>query len=347
MNNQVLQEDVKRFAEQFELWEQLKNKTFLITGATGLIGSVMIKCLLALNSQKNIGIKIVAVVRNLEKACRLFGNNNESLQFLQTDLHNLCADNISQKVDFIIHLASPTSGRFMEENPVETFDLAYQSTHALLNYTNQTDTESMVFVSSLEYYGQVFDDRLITEKVQGWVDPMSARSSYPMGKRAAEYLCFAFSNEYGTPAKVARLTQTFGAGISENDNRVFAQFARSVINGEDIVLHTTGESAKPYCYTIDCISAILYILLKGRSGEVYNVANEETYVNIRNLAEFLKEYFNPAINVRVELNENMGYAPVTKLRLSAEKLRNLGWAPRYGLREMFERLIKYMGDEEI
>lgn len=342
MNSYVLEEDVQLFAERFELWEQLRGKTFLITGATGLIGSVMTKCLLELNRQKHLGIKILAAVRSIEKANLLFGQNEGDLQLLQIDLKDISAESIDQKVDYVVHLASPTAGRFMEENSVETFDLAYRSTYALLNLAKQIELKSMVYVSSLEYYGQVLDDRLITEDVQGYVDPMSPRSSYPMGKRAAEYLCYAFSKEYETPAKVARLTQTFGAGISESDNRVFAQFARSIIKGEDIVLHTTGESAKPYCYTMDCISAILYILLNGKSGEAYNVANQDTYISIRDLAEFMKQHFNPNIKVRVELNDNMGYAPVTKLRLSAQKLISLGWQPHYGLKEMFERLIKYI-----
>ena len=342
MNNRVLEEDVQQFAEHFELWEQLKGKTFLITGATGLIGSVMIKCLQELSKQRGLDIKILAVVRNLEKAGLVLGTEGEGLQFLQTDLQDINADNIGRKVDYVVHLASPTAGRFMEDNPVETFDLAYRSTYALLRFAQQKKVKSMVYVSSLEYYGQILDDRIITEDVQGYVNPVSSRSSYPMGKRAAEYLCYAFSKEYGISAKTARLTQTFGAGISENDNRVFAQFARSIIKGEDIVLHTTGESAKPYCYTMDCIAAILCILLKGKSGETYNVANQDTYISIRDLAEFMKLHFNPDIDVRVELNENMGYAPVTKLRLSAQKLMALGWKPRYGLKEMFERLIKYL-----
>jgi nucleoside-diphosphate-sugar epimerase len=342
MNSRILEEDVRQFAERFELWELLKDKTFLITGATGLIGSVMIKCLLELNRQRRLGINILAAVRSLEKANLLLGPNDEGLQFLQIDLKEINADSIGQRVDYVIHLASPTVGRFMEENPVETFDLAYQSTYALLSFAKQTDVKSIVYVSSLEYYGQVLDDRLITEDMQGYVDPVSPRSSYPMGKRAAEYLCYAFSKEYGISAKTARLTQTFGAGISENDHRIFAQFARSIIHGEDILLHTTGESAKPYCYTMDCISAIFYILLKGQSGEAYNVANPDTYISIRDLAEFMRQHFNPSIDVRVELNDNMGYAPVTKLRLSAQKLMALGWQPRYDLKEMFERLIMYL-----
>lgn len=342
MNKQVLKEDVQFFADHFELKEQLRSKTFLITGATGLIGSVMIKCLLALNQKFDLDIKILALVRDLEKARRIFAEEFDAIKYLQIPLTEITAESVPERVDYIIHLASPTSGRYMEEHPVETFDLAYQSTLTLLNFAKQTNVAGMVYVSSLEYYGQILDDCQITEDIQGYVDPISSRSSYPMGKRAAEYLCYAFSHEYNTPAKVARLTQTLGAGISEKDNRVFAQFARSVINGEDIVLHTAGESAKPYCYTTDCVSAILFILLKGQHGEAYNVANPDTYISILDLAEYMKESFAPKINVRIELSDNMGYAPVTKLHLSTERLRLLGWKPRVGKREMFERLIKYL-----
>lgn len=342
MNNQVLKEDIQLFADHFELKEQLRSKTFLITGATGLIGSVMIKCLLALNQKFDLDIKILALVRDLEKARKIFDEEFDAIKYLQIPLTEITAESVPERVDYIIHLASPTSGRYMEEHPVETFDLAYQSTLTLLNFAKQTNVAGMVYVSSLEYYGQVLDDQLITEDMQGYVNPVSARSSYPMGKRAAEYLCYAYAREYGVPAKVARLTQTLGAGFSENDNRVFAQFARSIIKGEDIVLHTTGESAKPYCYTTDCISAILYILLRGQLGESYNVANPDTYISIRNLAEFMRQNFNPAINVRLELNENMGYAPVTKLRLSTENLKRLGWRPQYDLNQMFGRLLLFL-----
>jgi nucleoside-diphosphate-sugar epimerase len=163
-----------------------------------------------------------------------------------------------------------------------------------------------------------------------------------MAKRAVENLCCLYAAEYGVPAKVARLTQTTGAGISRDDNRVIAQFARLVAQGQDIVLHTTGESARPYCYLMDCISAILFILLKGNPGESYNVANEETYISARGMAEYLKQHFNPSIQIRVELNGSMGYAPATKQRLSAQKLRNLGWEPEYPLHRIFERLIAYL-----
>lgn len=346
MNYNVLKEDVRLFAEQFELWEQLKSKTFLITGATGLIGSVMIKCLQELNRQKHLNIRILAVVRNLEKAEIVLGQNCEDLKLVfLNDLKEISIDSIGENVNYIIHLASPTNGKYMERYPVETFALAYQSTFKLLEMAKQKGCDSLVYASSIEYYGQILDDRLITEKEIGYVNPLSSRSSYPMGKRMAEYLCYAYAQEFCVPAKVARLTQTFGAGVSKEENRVFAQFARSVMNGNDIVLHTTGKSSKAYCYTTDTISALLYILLRGKIGDVYNVANEDTYISARDMAEYLKEKFNPAISVCVEIDESMGYAPVTRLKLSSEKLRSLGWKPRYGLYEMFDRLINYLKDE--
>jgi len=338
--NKNRKEDIRKYSISFPFSKEIERKKFLITGATGLIGSTLVYCLQAL--EKNI--KITCPVRNIEKAHEMFGNDSHRLAFVECDLLQYISE-LDEEFDYIVHCASPTAGTFMTEHPVETYNLAIESTKGLLQYAQKHNIKGMVYVSSLEYYGQILNDRKITEDIQGYVDPTSARSSYPMGKRGAEYECVAYAQEYGTPVKIARLTQTFGAGVSPNDNRVFAQFARSVINGTDIILHTKGESAKPYCYTTDCISAILYILIKGEKGEAYNVANPDTYISIKGMAEFLRDNFNPNIKVTVELHPEMGYAPVTKLNLSSEKLMNLGWKPQYGLKEMFDRLIKSMHEE--
>lgn len=334
--NQIQQEDIREFAQSFILQDNLSGSRFLITGATGLIGSTLVHCLLALNR----GIEVTCPVRSIEKAKAMYKDEFEKIHFVECDLlaylNGLSADDVFQ---YIVHCASPTAGKYMTEHPVETYLLAIDTTKAILDYARKANPQGIVYVSSLEYYGQNNNDDIITEDKLGYVDGTDPRSSYPLGKRAAEYLCAAYAKEYGVNAMIARLTQTFGAGVAPDDNRVFAQFARSVIAGTDIVLHTTGESAKPYCYTTDCISAILYILLKGQKGEAYNVANDETYITIRNMAEFLRDCFNPNIKVVVESHPEMGYAPVTKLHLSSAKLQALGWRPRFGLKEMFDKLI--------
>lgn len=334
--NAIRKIDVEDFVRNFALKNAFNDATFLITGATGLIGSTLVRCLLALN--KNI--QITCPIRNLNKAKAIYDDVLDSICFIECDLVAYL-NSLTEKDDFkyIVHCASPTVGRYMTEHPVETYMLAIDSTRAILEYARKKQTD-IVYVSSLEYYGQNFDDTLITEDMQGYVNNTDPRSSYPLGKRAAEYLCAAYAKQFDVNAKVARLTQTFGAGVSVDDNRVFAQFARSVIEGTNIVMHTKGESAKPYCYTTDCVSAILYILIRGEKGEAYNVANEETYISIKDMADFLCAHFNPQLKVVVEEHPEMGYAPVTKLNLSTEKLKSLGWSPRYGLYDMFDRLIK-------
>lgn len=342
MNNQVLLEDIKSFALNFKLSKQLKDKTFLITGATGLIGSVMVKCLLELNRQMQLGIKVIAVVRSLDKAKMVFADEYSQIDFRQLELSEITQEHINGIVDYVVHLASPTASKYFVEHPVETLRTSIDGTTAVLEFAKAAMIESMVFASSLEVYGTNEDDRPIDESFQGYVNPLDVRSSYNMGKRASESLCHAYAKEYGVPAKIARLTQTTGAGIAKDDNRIIAQFTRLTAEGKDIVLHTTGESARPYCYTTDAVSALLYILLRGENGEAYNVANEETFISARGMANFLKENFNPAIGVRVELNENMGYAPATKLCLDTSKLKHLEWEAKFGLQQMFDRLIKYI-----
>lgn len=336
----ILLKDINNFVTIFPLKDELKNRSFLITGATGLIGSMLVRCLSALDEN----ISIYAPVRNLKKAKQIFGKDYSNVEFIECDIVHFDYRRLG-KVDFVVHCAAPTESKFFIEHAVETIDTIFNATKTILDYTIEQRIKSFVYLSSLEVYGTVLDDsKPVTEDVQGYLDPLSIRSSYPMAKRAAENLCASYAKEYNVPVKIARLTQTTGAGIAKNDNRIIAQFARLVANGEDIVLHTKGDSARPYCYTIDSIIAILYILLKGNDGEAYNVANEKTYISARDMAVFLKDNFEPSINVKVELGENYGYAPPTKLRLSTTKLCALGWKPVYGLQEIFTNLIEYLSN---
>ena len=248
MNNPVLTENIQQFAETFELWKQLQGKTFLVTGATGLIGSVLIKCLLELSRQKEFGIKIVAVVRDLEKAKIVFEKDFSQIEFKQIALADISNNNIGTNIDYIIHLASPTASKYFVDHPVETLRTSIEGTTVVLDYAKISKIESMVFASSLEVYGTNKDDKSIDESFQGYVNPQDVRSSYNIGKRAAECLCHSYASEYQVPVKIARLTQTTGAGIALDDNRVIVQFARLAAEGQDIILHTTGESAYQESY---------------------------------------------------------------------------------------------------
>lgn len=346
MNN-ILKEDIQFFASRFALATELEGKTIAVTGSTGLLGACMVHCLLALKAQRGVNLHIVAIARNMEKAVRLFGEEREELSYYQYDFSSTEPFQPKRKVDYLFHFAAPTASKDFVEKPVETMNMVYMGMQNILNYAEQAKLESLVLASTLEVYGTITDDSTpLTEDKQGYLDPMATRSSYPLAKRAAEGLCHNYAVEKQVKVKVARLAQTFGAGVSKQDNRVFAQFARSVIHNEDIILHTTGELSRCYCYTTDAISAMLYILLKGEDGTAYNVANEATYISIRQMAELVAKTFNPNhVHVVIEIQEGLGYSPTTKLRLDTQRIQTLGWTPYYNMKDMFGRLIASMKEE--
>ncbi|MDE7414642.1 MAG: NAD(P)-dependent oxidoreductase [Muribaculaceae bacterium] len=338
--NRILQEDINLFSLPPELIDSLQGSTIIVTGATGLIGSTFVKCIATVVED----VRFILPVRNKEKAESMFRDVAGEIRIVESSLDKFFSSGISG-CDYIIHCASPTDGRFMSDFPVETFMLSVESTKAMLDFCRDREVKGMVYLSSIEYYGQIFNDSPVTEDMTGYVDIRSPRSSYPMGKQAAEFLCNSYVSEYGVRVMSARLTQTFGAGISPDDKRVFAQFARNAINGQDIQLHTEGKSAKPYCYITDCVAALVFILLKGSSGEAYNVATPGTYISIRGLAELFCEAVNPDIKVEVKVDPDATYAPHTTVNLSPRKLLDLGWKPRFNLREMAVRLADYLREE--
>lgn len=338
--NRILEEDINSFNLPEDLTVNLQDSILIVTGATGLIGSILVKCLYAMK----IGIHFILPIRDINKATSLFSKELDCITLIQSNFEDFFNDD-HLKADYIIHCASPTNGRYMVEHPCETFLLAIESTKLILEFSRKKKVKGIVFVSSIEYYGQILNDCSITEDMIGYLDRLSPRNSYAIGKQAAEYLSVCYAKEYNIPVKIARLTQTFGAGISKDDNRVFAQFARNVLNKEDICLQTEGRSAKPYCYTTDCISALLYILLKGEAGEAYNVSTPDTYVSIRELAEIFISNYNPNLKIKTQVTTNHYYAPETTVNLNPEKLMSLGWQPKFMLKDMVCRLMEFLKEE--
>lgn len=340
-NDIFLQEDIDYIAQTTDLSE-LKETTVLITGATGLVGSRIVLALLAANRTKNLGIKMLLLVRNRTKANDIFGEllRRSEISLLIQDLTQPI--NYAGEVDYIIHCASVTASKTMVEKPVETIKTALDGTFHVLDLAKEKMVKSMVYVSSMEMYGSFDDSQMITENKLGYINPLNVRSNYPECKRMCENMCVAYSSEYDVPIKIARLSQVFGAGVLPGENRVFAQFARSAMRGEDIVLHTKGLSEGNYCYLADAIKGLLIILLKGQDREAYNVVNEATHTTIAGMAQMVAEKFSDGRSKLVfDIPESnvFGYANDTKMHLSAEKLRMLGWAPTYDLEGAYKRML--------
>ena len=324
------------------IFDALENKTILITGATGIIGATAVKIIL----EKTESTKVVALIRNKVKAEGIFKNylqQNSRLSFL-------CADvtrpfEFAPEIDYIIHAASETSSKAFTNTPVETIATALDGTKNMLELAKRKNVSGIVYLSSMEVYGAPETDEKIRENHATNLQTTEVRTSYPESKRMCESLCVAYASEYQVPAKIVRLTQTFGPGVNYNDGRVFAEFARCAIEKRNIVLHTKGETKRNYLYTLDAVMAILTVLVKGASGEAYNAANENTYCSIYEMAKLVaKEIANGEIQVEIKEEDTakFGYAPPLKMNLDTTKLRALGWNANYSLTEMFKKMIDSM-----
>lgn len=321
--------------------EALRNSTVLITGGTGLVGFNLIQELAKVS--ESLGLKILALVRNEEKARRVFVSFLDRVELVCGDVTDELT--IAQPIHYIIHGASITSSKAFVENPVETIMTSVIGTRNILELGRRKHIRSVVYLSSMEIYGEIKGNALLTETDVGYLDPLSLRSSYPESKRMCESLCVAYAKEYGVPVRIARLVQTFGPGMQPGDKRVIVQFLQSALNKKDIEIKASGESTRMYLYTFDAVSALLTLLLHGEDGAAYNVANKGTYCSIRTLAETIVQVTGGDSRVLVNTGteeERHIYPPDSFLRLDTSKIEALGWQARYDLHESIRNLMKYM-----
>lgn len=338
-----VQSDINEIISNKELMESFVSKKVLVTGATGLIGSMLLKTLDSANKEYGLNVDIVGLARSEERARKVLGDVVDHVSMIYANDFS-----IEPNCDCIFHTASPTTSKYFVEHPVETIDTILTGTKDMLELAKKNNA-TLVYLSSMEQYGVPYVPRTVmTEDKVGVIDHLNVRSCYPEGKRMCECMCAAYASEYDVDAKIVRLAQTFGAGIPLTDNRVSMQFARSVVEGNDIVLHTEGKSVSNYCYLSDAISGILTVAAKGEKGEAYNVCNDAETRSIYEIAELVaEEVAGGTIKVVKDIPEgaNFGYAPDNTMMLCSEKIRKLGWEPKVRMADGYKRLIGYLVEQ--
>ena len=344
--NRVLEQDLEMIIREDIEWEKLKGKTVLITGASGMIGSYMLYVLAKLNDDRDYNIQIMAMLRNVNKLPEEV-KSRKDVKLLVADVTEKLE--VAEKVDYIIHAASPASPLIMQNQPVETIAANTLGTYNTLALAKEKKAEGYLFISSREIYGQPEESQeFFYENTYGFVDQLNPRSCYSEGKKAAETMCVCFHDEYGLNAKIARLAHTYGPGMSIYDGRVQADFLKNVFHNEDIVLKSEGTAVRTYTYIADAVAGLYRILLNSEDI-VYNIGNEDGKVSIRELAEIMVSIY-PERNLKLVFDipegGTKGTAPYTLGILNSEKLRKIGWNPKYSVKEGFKRTLEYLELEE-
>lgn len=347
--NPVIQEDLQQIiSSPIVDWEKFKGSTVLISGANGMLPSYMVETLLCLNEERNYDIKVIALVRNLEKAKKVFADcpSLESLHFIVQDVSNVI--HYKSDIDYIIHAASQAAPSYYGVDPVGTFKANTLGTINMLELAKDKIVKGFLFFSTGAVYGDVGNEStLLAEDKQGHVNTLEVRNCYAESKRAGENACICYHHQYGVPAKIIRIFHTFGPKVNLNDGRVFSDFCRNILDNQNIVLKSDGSAKRPFCYVADAVIAYFKVLLEGEAASAYNVGGDEQHeISVRELSEMLvRLYPEKHLKVVYEINpDDLTYAkmrtPQKQILADLGRIRSLGWSQLYSVRECFDRTIR-------
>ncbi len=326
-------------------WEQLKNTSFLISGASGLIGTFLIDVLMHKNQTEALNCHIVAIGRNADKAKARFAAywDNTCFTFVSADINSAQALNLP-KTDYLFHAASNTHPVQYATDPIGTITTNLLGTYNLLNLAVKAHTKRILFASSVEVYGENRGDTdLFAEDYCGYINCNTLRAGYPESKRAGEALCQAFITQHGLDIVIPRLSRTYGPTMQFTDSKAIAQFIKKAIAGEDIVLKSQGTQFYSYSYVADAVAGLLYCLFYGKTGEAYNIADKQSNISLRDLAQILADIAHTKVVFEIpDVTEMAGYSKATKAILDSTKLQSLGWQAHFPIKKGLSYTVKIL-----
>lgn len=319
----------------------LISTSFLVTGATGLVGSSFCKSILDANTSRGFKNKVIAVARNIGKAETVFADYLASPFLKLVHCDDICRFDLDMIPDYVLHAAGNTDSAYMVSHPVETFRGIIGGTESVLDYFLKKDVKKIIFLSSMEVYGYYPEKTIVKEDSKlGDIDLYDIRSCYPVAKRAAENLLHSYNKEYGMPTVSLRLAQTFGLKTLPGDKRFLSMLVDKAKNWEDIVLATKGDKINNFCYLADAITAILFSMVNGEAGGVYNVSDMSSVYTIKEIADIVAhDIMKDKIKTIIEAfaDSSKKYAKMTYFVMDSSKLLSLGWKPTVSLRETLIR----------
>lgn len=329
--------------------EELSDKSVFITGCTGLICSAVTDVLIRRNMTHDDKIMVLAAGRSEERVRARFApyDKEEWFRFVPYDaaaIHNT----FPEQCDYIIHGASNASPNKITREPVETMAGNFIGMKLLLEYARREAVKRVLYVSSSEIYGRKEGDKPFQEEEYGFIDILNPRSSYSVGKRAAETLCASYADEYGLDPVIVRPGHIYGPTAVPSDNRVSSAWAYSAARGQSIVMKSAGAQIRSYCYCLDCASAILTVLMRGERMQAYNISNPDSIISIRDVAALLTQAAGTELRMELPTEaEKKGFNPMMNSSLDSGKLMALGWRGAFDARRGFAHTVEILRETTV
>lgn len=332
----LYQEDIHNILNTIDT-DELSGKTFLVTGATGMVGVMLIDVLMKLPHTK-----VIAVGRSKAKAQNRLGEyyDNSNFNFIEQDVQVPFSEDL--KVDYIIPLASNTHPMAYSQFPIETMLINIEGARNALDLAVSSNA-TVIYPSSVEIYGNSEEGHFFVENSNGKLNLANSRACYTESKRSCEALCQSYKSERNVKIKIVRLCRIFGPTMLMSDTKASSQFIIKAINNEDIVLKSEGNQYFSYIYVADAVAAILYVLLKGQDGEAYNISNLDTNVHLKDFANQCALYNNKKVLFDLPSEaEKKGFSIASTAILVNNKLLSLGFDSKYNFEDAIRRTIEIL-----
>lgn len=329
-------QNIDMIIDELPCLDELAGMRILITGASGLVLSSLIDVFIRYNETHSTqNIIIFAAGRCMGEMRERFGDFCDKDYFKYVFYDATKMDNqITVEVDYIIHGASNAFPAMIVKEPVETMMSNITGLLYLFNYAKDCLAKRILYISSSEIYGVKDNSQPYKENEYGFIDLLNSRNSYSVGKRAAETLCVCYSDEYGIESVIARPGHIYGPTASPLDNRVSSIFAYQAAKGEDIILKSDGAQLRSYCYCLDCATALIIILLRGKNMSAYNISNPDSVITIRKMAELFSQNGNVClIQEMASEEEKKSFNPMSNSSLVSDRLLGLGWKGLFNAKE--------------
>lgn len=327
-----------------EVLKAIDGSSILITGASGLVCSPIVDLLFRSNRIKGTSIKLFLAGRNEERLKARF--NNQVFKYVRYDATR--QNEFPKGIDYIIHGASNSGPREIAANGIDTMIENFMGMCELLSYAADNKVKNTLYISSSEVYGKKVSMESLAEDEYGWVDILSPRSSYPSSKRAAETLCACFSYEHGIKTTVVRPGHIYGPTARRDDSHVSAMFSFAAADGNNLIMKSSGEQIRSWCYSLDCASSILTVLAKGKDRNAYNISNSTSIASIKDIAELLAEVAGVKLIMdEPTKEERKSFNPMMNSSLNGDKIQGLGWQGLFDARTGFEHTIKIIREARI
>lgn len=317
------EEEIKSIVGLPYNWERIKDKTILVSGGTGFIGTSLIEVIKYRNQKYGENTKVVSLSRR-------GGTSSEYLEYIRADVKQPVQ--YDGKVDYIIHLASNTHPKQYAVDPIGTIMTNICGCENLLKLAAEKKAR-FILASSVEIYGQGTIVPM-DEKYCGYIDCNLARSGYNEAKRTCEALTQSYRSAFGVDAVIARFARVFGAD-KKHDTKAMSQFMDKAVHGENIILKSKGQQRYSYCYIADAVSGLIKLLLDGQDGQAYNISDDDEGLTLGEYAEYIASLAN--LQVRYEIENNESVSKATYALLDTKKIKNIGWKPQYSVKDGLKR----------